>query len=67
MGLSIGSIEQLTIQRETRGAETAGNTLFKQRREREMVRGLCGVRDSSGKTASSRRRDSDYARAGTYG
>jgi hypothetical protein len=44
-----------------------GNTLFKQRREKEMDRGLCGERDDSGKKARLRRTDSDDSRAGAYG
>ena len=66
-GLSVGRIAQITIQKEACGRETTGNALFKQPRERDMDRGLCGARDRSGKTASSRCRDSDNARAGIYG
>jgi hypothetical protein len=43
-----------------------GNALLKQRREREMDRGFCGERDRCGKNASSRRRESDDARAKRY-
>jgi hypothetical protein len=44
-----------------------GNSHLKQQREREIDGGLCGARDRSGKKVSSRRRDSDDARAGRYG
>jgi len=66
-GPSVGSIAQPTIQIEACSGETTGNALLEQWREREMDRGLCGVTDRSGKTASSRCRDRDNARAGTYG
>jgi len=65
-GPSFWSIAQLTIQKEACGGETTGNALLKQQRERELDQGLCGVRDRSGRKASSRRRDSDDATAGTY-
>jgi len=42
-GPSVGSIAQLTIQKEACGGETSGKALFKQRREREIDRGLCGA------------------------
>ena len=65
-GPSIGSIAQFTIQKEAFGGEMTGNTFFKQRWEREMNWGFCGKRDCSGKKASSRCTNSDYAKAGTY-
>jgi hypothetical protein len=55
------------IQKEACCGKTTGNALLKQQREREMDRGLCGARDRSGKKASSRHKDSNDARAGTYG
>jgi hypothetical protein len=66
-GPRIGSVVQLTIQNAAYGRETTGNALFKQQWEREITRGICGARDSSGKNVSSRCSDSDDARAGPYG
>jgi len=65
-GTSLGSIAQLAIQQEAFWGETTGNALFKQWQESDMDWGLCGWRDHCGKKASSRRRNSDYARADQY-
>ena len=66
MRQSVGSMAQLTIKKEAFGGEQMRNALFDQRRKSEMDRGLCGQRDHCGKKARSRRRDPNYARAGSY-
>jgi hypothetical protein len=66
-GPSVGSIVQLTIQKEACHGALTGIALFTQQREIELDQGLCGARDRRSKKASSRHRDSDDARAGTYG
>jgi len=53
------SVAQLAIQNQAWGGETTRNTLFKQRRQGEIDRALCGKRDRCGRNASWRRRDSD--------
>jgi len=55
------------IHKEACGGEKTANIRFKKSREKEMDQGSCGARDCSGKKGSARRRDSDDARAGTYG
>jgi len=63
---SSGSIAQLMIQIATCGTENTRKAHFKQRRQREMYRGLCGEGNSSGNKASSRCRHSDCSRAERY-
>jgi len=66
-GPSVGSIAQLTIQKEAFSREKTRNALCsKQWREREMDRGFCEGRNHCGKETSSSCRDSDYARAQRY-
>jgi len=62
----VGSIAQLTIWKEAFGGEMLRNANFKQRRDGDMDQGLCGKRDLCGRTASSKRRDSNYATTGRY-
>jgi len=58
-GPSYWCVMQLAIWKDACGGEITRNTLFKQRREGEMDRGLCGNRDRCGKKASWRCRDSN--------
>jgi len=65
-GLSIGRIVQHKIQKAALGGEKTRNALFKQWREREMDRRLCGLRDCWSKKESWRRWDNNYERARRY-
>ena len=65
-GPSVGLIAQHMIHKGVCSREKTWNALFKQRIETEMKQGFCGERNPSGKKASSRRRDHDYARAERY-
>jgi hypothetical protein len=60
-------IAQLTNQKEACHGDMMGNPHSQQPGEKQIDRGLCKVRDYRGTKASSRHRDSDDARAGTYG
>jgi hypothetical protein len=63
MGPSVGSTAQLTIQTVACSGEKIINAVCKHRRESKMDRGLRREGNRGGKTASSRCRDSDDARA----
>jgi len=58
------AIAELAIQTEACSGETKGNAHSKQRREREMDRGLCWELNCCGMSVSWRQRDSDWAGVG---